>query len=118
MADKTFCSAMRLLSLLWLARQAAAGPCDILDAATPPTPCVAAHSTTRALYKAYDGALYKLQRASDHAETDVSVIAPGGSANATAHHSFCHGSECRIIRIYGVSSSVRIVCTRPDIPLT
>jgi hypothetical protein len=32
---------------------AAEGPCDILDAAG--NPCVAAHSTVRALYSKYDG---------------------------------------------------------------
>ena len=34
-------------------------PCDIYAAAG--TPCVAAHSTTRALYAAYDGPLYQVQ---------------------------------------------------------
>lgn len=33
----------------------AEGPCDILRAAG--TPCVAAHSTTRAMYQAYTGPL-------------------------------------------------------------
>ena len=39
---------------------AAEGPCDILGAAA--TPCVAAHSTVRALYAAYDGPLYNVTR--------------------------------------------------------
>ncbi|KAG5992685.1 Alpha-L-arabinofuranosidase, partial [Claviceps lovelessii] len=34
------------------------GPCDIY--AGGGTPCVAAHSTTRALYKAYTGPLYQV----------------------------------------------------------
>lgn len=34
----------------------AAGPCDLY--ASGNTPCIAAHSTTRALYSAYDGELY------------------------------------------------------------
>ena len=38
-------------------------PCDIY--ASGGTPCVAAHSTTRALYAAYTGSLYQVQRASD-----------------------------------------------------
>ena len=38
---------------------AAEGPCDILDAAG--NPCVAAHSTVRALYAAYDGPLYNVR---------------------------------------------------------
>ena len=33
------------------------GPCDILDAAG--NPCVAAHSTVRALYAKYDGPLVR-----------------------------------------------------------
>ena len=37
----------------------AEGPCDILGAAG--NPCVAAHSTVRALYAAYDGPLYKVR---------------------------------------------------------
>jgi len=37
--------------------------CDIYAAAS--TPCVAAHSTTRALYGAYSGSLYQVKRASD-----------------------------------------------------
>ena len=36
------------------------GPCDILASAG--NPCVAAHSTVRALYSAYDGPLYTVQR--------------------------------------------------------
>ena len=41
------------------------GPCDIYAAAG--TPCVAAHSTTRALYAAYTGPLYQVKRQSDGA---------------------------------------------------
>lgn len=39
------------------AAAATQGPCDIYAAAG--TPCVAAHSTTRALYASYSGALYQ-----------------------------------------------------------
>src|SRR5580704_10793364 len=48
-------------------RAATQGPCDIYAAAS--TPCVAAHSTTRALYAAYDGPLYQVKRSSDGATT-------------------------------------------------
>ncbi len=44
-------------------------PCDIYAAAG--TPCVAAHSTTRALYAAYDGPLYQVSRASDNTTTNI-----------------------------------------------
>ena len=37
-------------------------PCDIY--ASGGTPCVAAHSTTRALFGSYNGPLYQIQRAS------------------------------------------------------
>ena len=37
---------------------ATTGPCDIYSSGG--TPCVAAHSTTRALYGAYSGSLYQL----------------------------------------------------------
>ncbi|HET9170549.1 MAG TPA: arabinofuranosidase catalytic domain-containing protein, partial [Actinospica sp.] len=40
------------------------GPCDIY--ASGGTPCVAAHSTTRALYGNYNGNLYQVQRSSDN----------------------------------------------------
>src|SRR5881398_3088894 len=52
------------------------GPCDIYAAAG--TPCVAAHSTTRALYAAYDGPLYQVQRQSDGALKDIGVVQPSG----------------------------------------
>src|SRR2546423_9664772 len=43
------------------AQAATTGPCDIY--ASGGTPCVAAHSTTRALYGAYSGNLYQVRRA-------------------------------------------------------
>ena len=48
------------------------GPCDIYAAAGDP--CVAAHSTTRALYAAYDGPLYQVLRQSDGKTLDVGVV--------------------------------------------
>src|SRR3954468_22365289 len=39
------------------------GPCDIYASAG--CPCVAAHSTTRALYVSYNGPLYQVMRQSD-----------------------------------------------------
>lgn len=69
----------------------AIGPCDIYEAAG--TPCVAAHSTVRALYDAYNGPLYLLNRSSDHQTLAIGLISPGGSANAKAHESFCATDE-------------------------
>src|SRR5215467_42102 len=50
------------------------GPCDIYALAG--TPCVAAHSTTRALYASYDGPLYQVRRQSDERVKDIGVVPP------------------------------------------
>ncbi|MGH3171699.1 MAG: arabinofuranosidase catalytic domain-containing protein, partial [Trebonia sp.] len=78
-------------------------PCDIYAAAG--TPCVAAHSTTRALYAAYDGALYQVRRASDSATLNIGPVSAGGVANAAAQDSFCGGTTCVIIEIYDQSGN-------------
>lgn len=82
------------------------GPCDILGAAG--NPCVAAHSTTRALYKAYNGPLYNLTRrvneSSAPESTDIGVLGAGGFANAPAQDAFCKGANsCIISNIYDQS---------------
>jgi len=79
----------------------AAGPCDILGAAG--NVCVAAHSTTRALYAKYAGPLYNVTRASDGRSADVGVLAPGGFANVTAHEAFCAALDCVISNVYDQS---------------
>ena len=76
-------------------------PCDIYQAAN--TPCVAAHSTVRALYSAYSGHLYQLRRKSDGKTTDVSVSAPGGYVDISVQDSFCTGTSCTISIIYDQS---------------
>ncbi|MGW2716836.1 arabinofuranosidase catalytic domain-containing protein [Streptomyces sp. NPDC001492] len=70
------------------------GPCDIYAAGG--TPCVAAHSTVRALYGSYDGSLYQVRRASDNATRDIGVLTRGGFADAAAQDSFCAGTSCVI----------------------
>jgi non-reducing end alpha-L-arabinofuranosidase len=80
---------------------AASLPCDIY--ASGSTPCVAAHSTTRALYASYDGPLYQVRRASDGATTNISPLSAGGVANAAAQDSFCTGTTCVITEIYDQS---------------
>jgi non-reducing end alpha-L-arabinofuranosidase len=64
---------------------------------------VAAHSTTRALYAAYNGALYQVRRASDNTTRDIGVLSAGGVANAAAQDSFCAGTTCLITIIYDQS---------------
>src|SRR5215831_12234038 len=76
-------------------------PCDIYAAAN--TPCVAAHSTTRALFAAYNGPLYQVRRASDGTTTNISTLAAGGYANAAAQDSFCAGNTCTITEIFDQS---------------
>ncbi|MFG1811345.1 arabinofuranosidase catalytic domain-containing protein [Streptomyces sp. NPDC049040] len=76
-------------------------PCDIYGAAG--TPCVAAHSTTRALYSSYGGPLYQVTRASDGAATDIGLLAAGGYANAAAQDTFCANTTCRISKVYDQS---------------
>ena len=85
------------------------GPCDIYAAAG--NPCVAAHSTTRALYAAYSGPLYQVLRQSDGRMLDIAVVQPvaapvpdaGGYANAAAQDAFCANTYCWIIKIYDQS---------------
>jgi non-reducing end alpha-L-arabinofuranosidase len=85
------------------AQAATQGPCDIY--ASGGTPCVAAHSTTRALYAAYDGPLYQVRRASDSTTTNISPVSAGGVANAAAQNSFCAGTTCVITEIFDQSGN-------------
>ena len=76
------------------------GPCDIYGAAG--TPCVAAHSTTRALYASYKGALYQVTRQSDRKPLDIGIDA-SGYADAAAQDAFCAKAICVINLIYDQS---------------
>lgn len=76
-------------------------PCDIY--ATGGTPCVAAHSTVRALYGSYNGLLYQVRRASDNKTRDIGVLTPGGYANSAAQDSFCTGTKCVTTVVYDQS---------------
>ncbi|WP_030394419.1 alpha-L-arabinofuranosidase B [Kitasatospora purpeofusca] len=77
------------------------GPCDIYAAGN--TPCVAAHSSTRALYGSYSGALYQVRRGTDGATRDIGVLSAGGYADAAAQDSFCAGTTCVITVVYDQS---------------
>ncbi|GIH67740.1 alpha-L-arabinofuranosidase [Microbispora siamensis] len=76
-------------------------PCDIYAAGG--TPCVAAHSTTRALYNAYNGNLYQVRRSSDNTTRNIGVLTAGGVANAAAQDSFCAGTTCVVTVVYDQS---------------
>jgi non-reducing end alpha-L-arabinofuranosidase len=85
------------------------GPCDVYAAAG--APCVAAHSTTRALYASYNGPLYQVLRQSDGKTLDIGVVQPvaapvadaGGYAVASAQDAFCANTYCWITKIYDQS---------------
>lgn len=88
---------------VWPKAASAAGsqPCDLY--ASGGTPCVAAHSTVRALYGSYNGSLYQVRRASNNATLNIGVLSAGGYANAAAQDSFCAGTSCVITVIYDQS---------------
>src|SRR5689334_24217717 len=90
-----------LLAGVGTSQAATQGPCDLYAAGG--TPCVAAHSTTRALYGAYNGALYQVRRSSDNTTRDIGVLSAGGYANAATQDSFCAGTTCVITIIYDQS---------------
>jgi non-reducing end alpha-L-arabinofuranosidase len=82
------------------------GPCDIYAAVG--CPCVAAHSTTRALYASYNGPLYQVVRQSDGETLDIGVVQPsdgdaGGYADAAAQDAFCADTYCWIATVYDQS---------------
>ena len=82
------------------------GPCDVYAAAGDP--CVAAHSSTRALYAGYNGPLYQVLRQSDGRMLDISVVRPsasdaGGYADASAQDAFCANTYCWIVKLYDQS---------------
>jgi hypothetical protein len=104
LARFSFCSTkftamLRGLSLLAavLIGAASAGPCDIYGAAQ--TPCVAAHSTVRALYDDFAEHMYQVKR-NDGTTLDITPLTPGGIADAAAQDTFCQGSACIITIIY------------------
>ena len=84
----------------------AQGPCDIYTEGG--SPCVAAHSSTRALYAAYRGPLYQVLRQSDGKTLDIGVVKPsagdpGGYADAAAQDAFCANTTCWITVLYDQS---------------
>ena len=85
------------------------GSCDIY--ATGGTPCVAAYSTTRAMYASYNGPLYQVQRVSDGKVKNIGVVQPsaspnrdaGGYADSAAQDAFCADTSCLITKLYDQS---------------
>lgn len=85
-------------------------PCDIYAAAG--TPCVAAHSTVRALYAAYGGPLYQVRRA-DKTTKNIPVKQPGGFVDIAVQDSFCSGSSCTISILYDQSPNKNDLAKAP-----
>lgn len=75
-------------------------PCDIYKAGG--NPCVAAHSTVRALFQSYDGKLYQVRNAAG-ATKDILTLAPGGVADGLAQDAFCAGTTCVVTVVYDQS---------------
>jgi hypothetical protein len=78
-----------------------ARPCDIY--ASGATPCIAAHSTVRALYGSYNSNLYQVRRSSDNTTRNIGVLSAGGAADAAGQDSFCAGTTCVITVVYDQS---------------
>jgi len=82
------------------AKEPTAWPCDIY--AADGGPCVAAHSTIRALYGAFNGPLYQVKKA-DGTTMDILPLHAGGFANSADQDTFCGSAACTISIIYDQS---------------
>jgi len=76
------------------------GPCDIYSRAG--NPCVAAHSTVRALLGSYSGKLYQVRNAAGMTK-DILTLAPGGIADGLSQDAFCMGTTCVVTVVYDQS---------------
>ncbi|MEO6816142.1 MAG: arabinofuranosidase catalytic domain-containing protein [Edaphobacter sp.] len=83
------------------AQKKADRPCDLYVATTP---CVAAISTTRALYKGYSGPLYQVTRESDKKQAEIGVLR-NGYADAAKQDQFCAKTTCTITKLFDQSAN-------------
>ena len=89
---------LAMLAILVASAWGAEGPCDITGAAG--NPCVAAHSTVRALYGNYSGGLYIVQKPSTRQQLTIGVLEPGGFADKAKHDRFCGPElDCVILSV-------------------
>jgi hypothetical protein len=86
-------------------------PCDIYAAGG--TVCVAAHSTTRALFGSYYGKLYQVTRNSDNTSADIGTLSAGGYADGAAQDTFCAKTTCIITIIYDQTSNANHLTISP-----
>jgi hypothetical protein len=85
------------------------GPCDIYQAAG--FPCVAAHSTVRALYAAYSGPLYQVRKGGNTKDIPVGA---DGYVKIAEQDSFCTGGGCTISLLYDQSPNKNHLPKTPD----
>ena len=85
-------------------------PCDIY--AADGGPCVAAHSTVRALYGTYAGPLYQVKKG-DGSSKDITPLTPGGFANSADQDTFCGTDACTISIIYDQSGWANHLTSAP-----
>ncbi len=83
-------------------------PCDIY--AEDGGPCVAAHSTVRRLFSAYNGPLYQVRVGGSNSgaggtTTDIGFIAATGLADSAAQDTACGSLPCTISKIYDQSGN-------------
>jgi non-reducing end alpha-L-arabinofuranosidase len=89
-------------------------PCDILESAK--TPCVAAYSMVRAIYKAYNGPAYQVRSKANTSSTkDVPLLEAGGIADSKVQDDFCAASGCTLSKIYDQSPKGNHLALTPDV---
>lgn len=102
-----------IVSIAFTYEPALQGPCDILG--TAGNPCVAAHSTVRALYAKYAGPLYTVVHTDTNQTAYVHVLKPGGFANVQQHEALCPiEGVCVIDRIIDQSGNGNHLTPRDD----
>jgi hypothetical protein len=101
------------LSIVWQNAFADKCPCDIY--ADGGTPCVAAHSTVRALYSSYNGPLYQVKRKSDNKTLDIPLLKQGGYVNTAVQDSFLKGTTGTISIIYDQSEKANHMPISPPV---
>ena len=89
------------------------GPCDIYAAAN--TPCVAAHSSTRALYASYNGPLYQVLRQSDGKTLDIGILSSPQIARSGCRRIRRRRGAGRVLRQYSLLDQQSSMTSPPSI---
>jgi hypothetical protein len=89
-------------------------PCDILEAAK--TPCVAAYSMVRAIYKGYSGPAYQVRsKSSTSSVKDIPLFEAGGIADSSVQDTFCGSNGCTVSKIYDQSPKGNHLALTPNV---